>query len=79
MIVPAFSFIATANVVEHVGATCVFVDVNEQTFNLDSDQIEEKISTRTKVIIPVHEFGLCADMERILAANRGIARLETSA
>jgi dTDP-4-amino-4,6-dideoxygalactose transaminase len=71
VIVPAFSYVATANVVELVGAKCVFADINLDTFNIDPAKIEELITPRTKAIIPVHEFGLCADMNAIMdVANR---------
>lgn len=66
VIVPAFSYVATANVVELVGATCVFVDIDLRTFNIDVTQIESKITSKTKAIIPVHEFGLICDMESIM-------------
>ncbi len=66
VIVPGFSYIATANVVELVKATCVFVDINLDTFTINVDQIESAITSKTKAIIPVHEFGLCADMYRIM-------------
>jgi len=67
VIVPAFSYIATANVVELVGAKCSFVDIHPRFFNIDESKIEEVISQRTKAIIPVHEFGLCANMPEIMA------------
>ncbi len=66
VIVPAFSYIATANVVELVKATCVFVDIDEKTFTIDTEKIEAAITPKTKAIIPVHEFGLCANMERLM-------------
>lgn len=66
-IVPAFTWIATANVVEHLGGTVVFCDIDLNTFNLDVAQIESKITARTKAILPVHLFGLSADMEAINA------------
>jgi dTDP-4-amino-4,6-dideoxygalactose transaminase len=66
VIVPAFSYIATANVVELVGAKPVFVDIDLETFCIDTKQILLKISKSTKAIIPVHEFGLCANMDEIL-------------
>ena len=65
VIVPAFSYIATANVIELVGATPIFIDINIETFNIDSDKIEKAISSKTKAIIIVHEFGLCADALKI--------------
>jgi dTDP-4-amino-4,6-dideoxygalactose transaminase len=66
VIVPAFSYVATANVVELVGATCIFADINLDTFNIDVTNLESLISEKTKAIIPVHEFGLCADMTAIM-------------
>ena len=62
VIVPAFSYIATANVVELVGATPVFVDIDGDTFNIDVHKIEAAITSKTKAIVPVHEFGLSADI-----------------
>ena len=66
VIVPAFSYVATANVVELVGATPVFVDINISTFNIDAKKIEAAITKRTKAIIPVHEFGLSCEIETII-------------
>tara|TARA_Y100001934_G_scaffold253306_1_gene318182 strand:- start:1641 stop:2783 length:1143 start_codon:yes stop_codon:yes gene_type:complete len=65
VIVPAFTWVATANVVMYCGATPVFVDISRDTFNIDPHQIAEKITDRTKAIIVVHLFGLCADMNAI--------------
>jgi perosamine synthetase len=64
-IVPAFTWISTANVVEHLGGTVVFCDINLDTFNIDPAQIEAKITAKTKAILPVHLFGLAADMYAI--------------
>lgn len=66
-IVPAFTWISTANVVEHLGGTVVFCDIDLNTFNIDTAEIEEKITSKTKVILPVHLFGLAADMDAINA------------
>ena len=66
VIVPAFSYIATANVVELVGAKPIFVDVNPLTCNIDVKQIEKVITKKTKAIIPVHEFGLPCDIASII-------------
>ena len=66
-IVPAFTWISTANVVEHLGGKVVFCDIDLKTFNIDIDQIESKINERTKAILPVHLFGFPADMDPILA------------
>ncbi len=64
-IVPAFTWISTANVVEHLGGRVVFCDIDLNSFNIDVDQIESKITENTKAIIPVHLFGLAADMDPI--------------
>jgi perosamine synthetase len=64
-IVPALTWISTANVVEHLGGRVVFCDVDLRTFNIDPAQIEERITPRTKAILPVHLFGLSADMDAI--------------
>lgn len=81
VIVPALSYVATANVVELVGATPVFVDVEIDTFNIDVSKIEIAITSKTKAIIPVHEFGLACDMESILkiAQNHNIRVIEDAA
>lgn len=65
VIVPAFTFPATANAVELVGAKPVFVDVGLSDFCIDAQKIEAKLSSKTKAIIPVHEFGQPADMGKI--------------
>ena len=62
VIVPAFTWISTANVVEHVNAKVVFCDINIENFNIDVKKIEAKITNKTKAIIPVHLFGLATDM-----------------
>jgi len=66
-IVPAFTWIATANVVEHLGGRVVFADIDLASFNIDPAGIEALITPRTKAILPVHLFGLAADMEAINA------------
>ncbi len=65
VIVPAFTWISTANVVEHLGAKVVFCDIDLTTFNIDLEQLKQKVTPRTKAIIPVHLFGLAADMDPI--------------
>ena len=67
VIVPAFTWIATANVVLYCGATPVFVDVSRTDFNIDPDLVAANVSKRTKAVIPVHLFGRCADMDAIRA------------
>lgn len=66
VIVPAFSHVATANAVELTGAKPVFVDVDPGSFNIQPDGMARAISGRTKVLMPVHEFGFPADMGKIL-------------
>lgn len=65
VIIPAFSFIATSFAVSCTGAKPVLVDIDPSTYNLDPELIEKAITKKTKAIIPVHLFGLCADMTRI--------------
>jgi dTDP-4-amino-4,6-dideoxygalactose transaminase len=65
VIVPAFTWVATANVVEYCGATPVFVDVNPVTYNIDISQVAGKVTERTKAVIAVHLFGLCADIDEL--------------
>lgn len=67
VIIPPYTFIATATAVLECNATPVFVDINPDTYNLDPDLIERAITRRTKAIVPVHMGGLCADMDRINA------------
>ncbi len=67
VIVPALTFIATANVVRHCHAQPVFVDVCRSNWNIDPDHIEKAITPRTKAIIPVHLYGQPCDMDRIMA------------
>jgi len=67
VIVPSFTWIATANTVEYCGARPIFVDINLNTFNIDPIQVESTITSRTKALLPVHEFGLSADMNIIMA------------
>jgi perosamine synthetase len=67
VIVPAFTWIATANVVEHLGAKVVFCDIDLETFNLDVQQLASLVTIKTKAILPVHLFGMAADMGAINA------------
>ena len=59
------TFIATVEAISHCGATPVFVDINKYTYTMDYTKLEQKINHKTKAIIPVHLYGLPADMERI--------------
>jgi perosamine synthetase len=80
-LVPAFTWVATANVVEYMGATPVFCDIDLATFNIDPAQFESLITKRTVGVIPVHLFGLCADMAAIgsIAERRGLWVVEDAA
>ncbi len=66
VIVPAYTFLASASCVLHANAIPIFVDIDRKTYTIDPDKIEEKITERTKAIIPVHLHGLPADMDKIL-------------
>jgi perosamine synthetase len=81
VIVPAYTFIATPAAVAHQGATPVFCDIDPRTFNIDPDRIGERITERTKAIMPVHIQGLPADMVRIraIAELHGLAVVEDAA
>jgi perosamine synthetase len=80
-IVPAFTWIATANVVEHLGGRVVFADIDLASFNIDPSGIEALITPRTKAILPVHLFGLAADMDaiRAIAMRNGLWVVEDAA
>lgn len=81
VIVPAFTFIATATQAALLGAVPVFVDVDARTFNLDPAKIESAITSKTRAIIPVSLFGQCSDMDAInsLAAKYNLAVIEDAA
>ncbi len=70
IIVPTFSFFATAGVVSRLNAIPVFVDSDPVTFNIDPNKIEEKITDKTKAIIPVHLYGQSADMNPVMEIAR---------
>lgn len=71
VIVPAFTYVATAEVIALLGLTPVWVDVNPDTFDIDCDKLESAITPQTKAIVPVHLYGQCADMERLMAIAAG--------
>jgi len=70
VITAAFTYVATAEVIALLGLKPVLVDVNPDTFNIDPEAVEAAITSRTKAIVPVHLFGQCADMERIMEVSR---------
>jgi UDP-2-acetamido-2-deoxy-ribo-hexuluronate aminotransferase len=65
VITTPFTFIATAEVIAFLGAKAVFVDINEDSYNIDSSKIKDAITDRTKAIMPVSLYGQCADMDEI--------------
>jgi dTDP-4-amino-4,6-dideoxygalactose transaminase len=81
VITTPFTFFATVEAIIYVGAKPVFVDIEEKTYNIDPDKIEEKINPNTKAIIPVHIFGCPADMEKInkIADKYGLKVIEDAA
>ena len=81
VITSAYSFFATAGVISRLGARPVFVDIDPKTFNLDSTAVSQKITSRTKAIMPVHLFGQCAAMDPILeiVKDKGINVIEDAA
>lgn len=79
VIVPAFTWVSTANVVLYCGATVVFADVDPITFNMDPEDLKKRISPKTKAIIPVHLFGLCANMDAIKSIAGEIPLVEDGA
>ncbi|MCJ8345816.1 DegT/DnrJ/EryC1/StrS family aminotransferase [bacterium] len=81
IITTPFTFIATVEVIVRLGATPVFVDIDEDSYNLDSKKIEDKITNKTKVIIPVSLFGSPCDMDAInaLAQKYGLVVIEDAA
>lgn len=78
VITTPFSFFATTSTVARLGARPVFVDINEQTYNIDTAQVAGAINERTKAIIPVHLYGQCAEMQAIneIAGKSGIPIIE---
>jgi dTDP-4-amino-4,6-dideoxygalactose transaminase len=81
VITPTYSFFATAGAVARLGATPVLVDIDEATFNVDPGEVAAAITSRTRAIIPVHLFGLSADLDPIVAvaARHGIPVVEDAA
>ena len=81
VLLPSFTFVATANAVEYTGAQPVFCDIDLTTFNIDVAEIERRITQRTKAILPVHLFGLSAPMAPIqeIAEQHGLRIIEDAA
>ncbi|AQQ08823.1 UDP-2-acetamido-2-deoxy-3-oxo-D-glucuronate aminotransferase [Sedimentisphaera cyanobacteriorum] len=81
VILPSFTFAATTGTAARLGAVPVFADISERTFNIDPVKIEEKVTPKTKAIIPVHLFGQMADMMPIMdiASRHGLTVIEDAA
>src|SRR6476646_3191588 len=81
VVTSTFSFFATAGSIARVGATPVLVDIDPVTFNLDPAAVRAAITARTRAILPVHLYGLCADLDPIteVAEAKGIAVIEDAA
>lgn len=81
VIMPSFTFVSTANAFALRGGVPVFVDIREDTLNLDQDRIEAAVTPRTKAICPVHYAGVSCEMDRILeiAARLGLQVIEDAA
>jgi UDP-2-acetamido-2-deoxy-ribo-hexuluronate aminotransferase len=81
VIVPAFTYVATAEVIALLGLKPVMVDVNFESFNIDVNQVKKAITSKTKAIVPVHLFGQSADMEAIMeiATEHGLLVIEDNA
>ena len=81
IITTSFTFVATAEAIVRAGAKPVFVDIDPKTYNINPALIERKITKKTKAILPIHLYGLCADMDPILkiAEKHGLKVLEDCA
>ncbi len=81
VVVPSFTFFATAGSVYRLGGKIVFCDIEPETFNLDPKRLEELITPRTRAVIPVHLFGLCSNMDAIMQIchSHGVKVIEDAA
>ncbi|MFZ6011207.1 MAG: DegT/DnrJ/EryC1/StrS family aminotransferase, partial [Bacteroidota bacterium] len=81
VILPVHTYVATAEVIALLGLTPVFIDVDANTFNIEVSHLENKITEKTKAIVPVHLYGQCADIEPILkiAAKHKLHVIEDAA
>ena len=81
VIVPSLTFIASPNAIVYTGATVVFADVDERTFNVDAADIERRVTRRTKAIMPVDQHGLACDIDAVnaIAKRHGLAVVEDAA
>jgi dTDP-4-amino-4,6-dideoxygalactose transaminase len=76
VVIPSFTFFATASSVTRLGATPVFADIVPGTFNINPSDVARKVTKRTKAVIPVHLFGQCCDMDALTAAAQGVPIIE---
>jgi len=79
VVVPSFTWVATANAVIHAGAEPVLCDVDAESFDLDPERLAERITPAIRAVVPVHQFGRCADVDAIAAAAPGIPLIEDAA
>jgi dTDP-4-amino-4,6-dideoxygalactose transaminase len=81
VITSPFTFAATAEAIEYVGAQAVLVDIDADTFNIDPNLVEDAVTSKTRAILPVHMFGMPADMQTIMdiAGRHGLAVIEDCA
>ena len=81
VIVPSFTFIASANAVLYTGADVIFCDIDARTFNVDPSDVEKRITKRTKAILPIDQIGLACDISAIndIAKRHGVEVVEDAA